>query len=137
MVSAQEGRRLLLLLADFLDKLDPARFDYTDWVGDSWEGKQDLSCGTTACAMGWACTMPEFRALGLRLGKHGTPVLVKDNLAPEGLGGLGWICEEIFGDNNVWSLFIPDSVLGEGRNTHPAYVAAKIRRWVDSHAVRT
>lgn len=61
------GRRRLLKLADFLKKLPANRFDYTSWVGLDWQGKQDLSCGTTGCALGWATTMPEFRRLGLRL----------------------------------------------------------------------
>lgn len=30
---------------------------------------QLLSCGTTACALGWATTIPEFQALGLRFSK--------------------------------------------------------------------
>ncbi len=57
----------LLLLADFLDKLPPERFRFATWVGDTWGGKPDLSCGTTACALGWATTIPEFREAGLRM----------------------------------------------------------------------
>lgn len=35
--------------------------------------KRDLlhSCGTTACAMGWAATMPYFQKLGLSFRKNG------------------------------------------------------------------
>ncbi len=58
----------LLRLAEFLENLPPERFDYSRWVGKDWEGKPDLSCGTTACALGWAATMPEFQELGLSLG---------------------------------------------------------------------
>lgn len=57
----------LLKLADLLDTLPPNRFDYNEWVGKNWKGNPDLSCGTTACALGWATTIPEFRELGLRL----------------------------------------------------------------------
>lgn len=60
------GKRLLKL-ADFLDKLPPKRFNYCKWVGDDWRGAKDLSCGTTACALGWATTIPQFRKLGLFL----------------------------------------------------------------------
>lgn len=60
-------KRRLLKLADFLYELPPTRFAYESWVGESWEGKPDLSCGTTACAFGWATTIPSFRKLGLRL----------------------------------------------------------------------
>ncbi len=64
-----ESRRRLLVLADFLDALPPRRFDYSSWVGMDWKGLPDLSCGTTACALGWATAIPEFQALGLRLVK--------------------------------------------------------------------
>lgn len=57
----------LLTLAAFLDSLPPERFDFGHWVGDKWEGRPDLSCGTTACAAGWATTIPEFREAGLRM----------------------------------------------------------------------
>lgn len=57
----------LLRLADFLDTLDPARFNFDRWVGPDWQGRDDLSCGTTACGLGWATTIPEFRELGLRM----------------------------------------------------------------------
>lgn len=61
------GQRRLLKLAAFLEKLPRKRFYYGSWVGEDWKGKADLSCGTTACALGWATTIPEFRKLGLRL----------------------------------------------------------------------
>lgn len=60
-------KQRLLSLADFLQKLPKKRFNYNHWVGEDWGGKADLSCGTTACALGWATTMPAFRRLGLRL----------------------------------------------------------------------
>ena len=60
-------KALLLKLADLLEKLPRKRFRYAQWVGDDWKGKADLSCGTAACALGWATTMPEARKLGLRM----------------------------------------------------------------------
>lgn len=54
----------LLRLAKFLRALPPDRFNYNVWFGSDWEGFPDLSCGTTACAFGWAMAMPEFRKLG-------------------------------------------------------------------------
>jgi len=59
----------LLVLAAFLEKLPPDRFDFGQWVGADWKGSPDLSCGTTACALGWATTIPRFRRMGLRLYK--------------------------------------------------------------------
>lgn len=57
--------RKLLKLAAILDELPPERFYYGQWVGNDsrpWRGKQTLSCGTTACALGWgAVKMPELK----------------------------------------------------------------------------
>lgn len=61
------GQRRLLKLAAFLDKVKRSRFYFGSWVGGDWKGAPDLSCGTTACALGWAASMPEFRRLGLRI----------------------------------------------------------------------
>jgi hypothetical protein len=55
------------------------RFNIAFWAGNTsqpWLGMPDLSCGTTACAMGHASTIPEFRDLGL--------YMVKEN-------GKGWL----------------------------------------------
>jgi hypothetical protein len=60
-------KRRLLKLANLLDTLPEERFCYKRWVGFDWEGKSNLSCGTTACAFGWATTISSFRKLGLRL----------------------------------------------------------------------
>lgn len=57
----------LLKLAEFLEQMQPERFNYRYWVGLNWGGKEDLSCGTSACAFGWACTMPEFQQQGLHM----------------------------------------------------------------------
>lgn len=72
------SNRRLLKLADFLEKLPRKRFDYGVFVGPDWEGAQDLSCGTTACALGWAAAMPEFRRLGLHFSKYGDGVILGD-----------------------------------------------------------
>lgn len=56
-----------LTLANFLDELPMEKWNFDTWVGGQWQGNPDLSCGTTACAFGWAATIPEFQALGLRL----------------------------------------------------------------------
>lgn len=64
------NRERLTILATFLATIPPERFDLGTWAGNDkihWGGEKDLSCGTTACAMGWAATIPEFQALGLHL----------------------------------------------------------------------
>lgn len=64
---ADRLRRLAFYLRnDIKDEV----FNLATWVGNDdvpWEGKDDLSCGTSACAMGWATTIPEFKQLGLHL----------------------------------------------------------------------
>lgn len=61
-------RNRLRRLAKFLLALLPELFDFGTWVErKTWKGLPDLSCGTTACALGWAAAMPEFRALGVCL----------------------------------------------------------------------
>ncbi len=62
------NRERLLRLADFLDTLPPSKFNYGTWADTlTPEG----TCGTTACALGWAAQMPEFRELGLCLVNSG------------------------------------------------------------------
>lgn len=120
--------RRLLKLAEFLEALPEGRFYYGDWVGPDWAGKQDLSCGTTACALGWAATMPTFRRLGLRLVKndgyynHGTVVNFRtgsDNPMDAGA--------EVFGisDDEAAYLFEPGAVLYDemGEAVTDMYVA--------------
>lgn len=77
------GNRRLLKLAAFLEKLPPERFDYRYLVGAGWKGKPDLSCGTTACALGWAAAMPEFRRLGLALRPAPMGVVVRMRAHPK------------------------------------------------------
>lgn len=87
-------KRRLLALADFLNKLPKDRFDYSTWVGSDWEGKPNLSCGTTACAFGWATVMPSLRKLGLKLDHYTTSVVLENNR--ETLNSAG-AAREVFG----------------------------------------
>jgi len=47
------GHDRLRMLATFLDDVPPEKFD----IGFYW-------CGTKGCAMGWAASIPSFRAAG-------------------------------------------------------------------------
>jgi hypothetical protein len=67
MVTTKVGNRRLLKLATFLKTVPPHRFNYAHWAGNDWKGDPNLTCGTTACALGWATAMPFFRRLGLHL----------------------------------------------------------------------
>lgn len=116
------GNRRLLALAAFLRTLPQKRFDYGLWVGSDWRGAQDLSCGTTACAFGWAATMPQFRRLGLRIDRDGMPCIARLSVMES--------AERLFGLDGVESdyLFYPNNI-GEEQAT-PKYVARKIERFV-------
>jgi hypothetical protein len=63
------NKKFLLILADYLYKVRRNRFYFATWVGADWKGDKDLSCGTTACALGHATMIPKFRKMGLRLFK--------------------------------------------------------------------
>ncbi len=55
-----EGHRRLLKLASFLETVPDEKLDLSTWaLGEN--------CGASGCALGWACMIPEFRALGLHL----------------------------------------------------------------------
>ena len=66
----------LTKLGDFLAYHVPdERFDLSGWRNNGQEGMDSdgyiddetlrTGCGTTACAIGWACTISEFKAAGL------------------------------------------------------------------------
>lgn len=75
----------LLKLCDYMEAL-PAEADkhfrMRAYISHNGEGHRHeipsapsiddlLTCGTSACALGWACTMPEFRSLGLHIDPDG------------------------------------------------------------------
>ena len=75
----------LTKLAELLDTVPPDRFNMDYWGLTPRGGPEELNiveCGTSACALGWACSIPEFRAAGLRLRKHSTSIRY-DHFSPE------------------------------------------------------
>ena len=81
-----ETARRLRLLADTLDTVSNVRFNMRTWVnrpglfdqyGCRLEQDRPITlddfanCGTSACALGWAYTVDEFRELGLELTENG------------------------------------------------------------------
>lgn len=148
----QVHAKRLLKLADFLDTLPRKRFDFDQFVGDDWKGTQDLSCGTTACAIGWMPAIPAFRRLGVRYkgtpqeqigtAVDGTPiyesayvrVCMKDSREEYNTEvGVG---EQIFGLNreSFNHLFIPGytgyGYSGLSEKATPKQVAKHIRKYV-------
>jgi hypothetical protein len=124
------NKRRLLKLADFLETVPRKRFDFTSWVGENWKGDRELSCGTTACALGWATTMPLFRGLGLRLAKsRWGPYVTLGNMRKDKSSMIA--AERVFdisyGDAEY--LFVPGfSKLGHSAT--PKMVARQIRQFV-------
>jgi len=129
-------RRRLLMLAAFLRKLPRSRFNFHHWVGPYWKGSQDLACGTAACAMGWAATIPELRRAGLRLVQtvQGIGHVVLRGQEPEDTYGSATeraAASKVFGitdDDQFNRLFIPEHTL-PGDAT-PKRVAREIERYV-------
>jgi hypothetical protein len=75
------NNKRLLILAAFLETVPEHKFDLMNWrdtgierltLGERLNGDYisnekllNNSCGTTGCAIGWACTIPEFIEDGL------------------------------------------------------------------------
>lgn len=143
-VSIGEGNRRLLVLAEFLEKLPPERFDYGTWVGRNWAGAKDLSCGTRACALGWATTIPEFQEAGLCLIRdaYGDGVVRFNRGEPNRYQSSLDAGAAMFGLNEDESafLFYPGEVLDDEDEpapsdlASPSEVAAHIRKFVAGRA---
>lgn len=137
MISKLQGENLLKVAA-LLETLPRNRFNYSVWVGKDWKGATDLSCGTKACALGWATTIPEFHAQGLRLGTF-------DPEAGDSNHGLSQnterACKVLFGVG-AWDdegPFQPQQGLDEenqaeyGDDASPKQVAQRIREFVEAN----
>jgi hypothetical protein len=99
----------LLILAAFLETVPEHKFDLMNWrdtglekltlgerlSGDYMSNEKLLnnSCGTTGCAIGWACTIPEFIEDGFTWSGR-WPLLTTDS-SSEALFS-GWCAVEYF-----------------------------------------
>lgn len=66
-------RKRLLDLADLLGRVPPKKFDMTSWARNlppDMDPANEEQCGTSACALGWATTLPWARKLGARLDRE-------------------------------------------------------------------
>jgi hypothetical protein len=147
----------LLLLASFLETLkSPIDFNLSTWastdlsynanlVNDSAKAKlapdqiytvklrkkAEPECGYSACAIGHAAMMPEFRSLGLYLTYRGT---MAGRLIPYFDGEHEWRAVEKFFDINetqAHKLFTDDHY--ESANPSAKEVAKAIRKFVRKH----
>lgn len=139
MTDRKTGNAHLIILADALETVPEEQFDYHQWVGSGWTGDETLSCGTKACALGWATTIPKFRELGLCMRKV-TYLRFDGTTDLQGLVGLTHnedageteAGNEIFGlnEDEFDYLFTPDACKDYGATAKD--VAQKIRRFVSS-----
>ncbi len=74
-LSLSVGDRLLLALAHRIRRVPPDQFNMQTVIDAGWSGKLDVDgcfpAGISACAMGWAVTMPAFKARGLSVAVFG------------------------------------------------------------------
>lgn len=137
MLSATAKERILFL-ADFLDTLPVEKFDYGRWVGEDWQGAADLSCGTKACAAGWATTLQVFQDLGLILCHLCYDVHLKDDkcfsLDKDFAYASDRALMQVFDitDAQVLDLFYPNIYSEDQPNqgATPQKVAAYFRRYI-------
>lgn len=123
-----EGHRRLLVLAEFLEtKVPIEKFNLDTWAS----GELD-ECGTTACACGWATTIPEFAAAGLTL----SPLTVFGRRGLRFDGHASYTAASKFFETDgvdAYKLFSPEayssSDFGNARK-----VAARIRTFVAEQA---
>jgi hypothetical protein len=66
-ITRAESRKRLMMIERKTRHVNPKKFWFGSWVASTWQGKPDLSCGTTACSIGWATTIPYLQQRGLRL----------------------------------------------------------------------
>ena len=131
LVSSAQGNRRLLRLARHLRKVPRDRFRLSTW----WRKDE---CGTVACAMGHACEIPEFKKLGLHLGKPekgiGGAILRFPRFRRQASIQAAALFFGIRGEDAM-ELFYP---YGDGSSlgpdATPAQVARHIERWVRRNA---
>ncbi len=139
----------LLKLAEVLDNVPVEKFDFGSWGKFNSKGNFDLSCGSTACAIGWASTIPEFQELGLKIcyaNNSGVRVPAYFRTAlwrPLFQGRVDFdAVAELFdiSPGDAWILFAPasdnyeseDGFLSE--DATPQQVAAHIRAYVNNNS---
>jgi hypothetical protein len=159
------GAGRLMHLADVLDKVPVDRFALDTWVmrpafeghtytPHSWNVAHDVSsenreegeCGFAGCAVGWACTVPEFNALGLGIGVDGSTNWGSSTPVPSLDGSINWDAVEKFfnltsaGAQQLFDIthwagpgVSPEEADDADIHFHPtpAEVAARIRAVVD------
>jgi hypothetical protein len=141
-VSKKLGNARLMKLVERLREVPRKQFDYLTWVGDDWKGKPDLSCGTKACALGWAATIPSLQRAGLHhVASRDGDGRIWDayvEFRPKGTSKYDrktdfGAASAVFGItfDEAYELFMPRD---NEKNATPKQVAKKIERFVKSRS---
>jgi hypothetical protein len=127
------NKKRLLKLADYLETVPRKRFNMDHWASAKFCGKPkepEHECGTSACALGWACTIPSFKRAGLKFIECGSNFWTHIDLVPDFEGSTGYgAAASLFGirySQAEW-LFSPESPART-----PKQVAKRIRKFVES-----
>ncbi len=116
-------KKRLLKLAELLQTVPKAKFNLNDWRRNPDRTKNgDIhDCGTVACAIGWACAIPEFIKDGLRFEQN----------SPTYKGEYSWTAvEKFFGISEKMAELLFSS-FEYPANTGPGQVAARIINMVN------
>ena len=116
----------LKVLADFLAKVPVNHFDLNSWICRSSITQEELiqhKCGTSACAVGWACTIPEFMEQGLSMHHSGQPTFKGTHSWDAAEGFFGLLYDEAI------ALFSSESYMPDENG--PEHVAQRIRTFLE------
>lgn len=124
----KEKMSRLLVLAEFLKTIPEHKFNLRTWTtADSLESCNDHTCGTTACAFGWACNIKEFKEAGLR-SQRGCPTFNGFMAYSAGQDFFALTYTEAI------RLFSPDAYTRDGIRFNPSnvFVANRIKRLAEA-----
>lgn len=131
------NKRRLETLAKFLWKVPPENFRMAQWFVGKGNPvvmlREHLNnphkCGTAACALGWACIIPEFAEAGLRFsdGPHKIPIY--RDLSNYAAGA------KFFGitEGQSENLFYSGRYRGPSDSITPKMVSRRIRALIRNH----
>ena len=136
-VAFHVGMRRLLKLADYLRKVKKRDFNMSHWSGPPNPWDSGVNCGTTACAMGYACHIPSFKRAGLKLVPYPGTLGERGECYPAFDGANEFdAAAKFFGISHQEAsyLFNPMEYCGYGsgrvKNITPQIVAKRIRHYV-------
>lgn len=115
------GKNRLLKLADFLETVDKNRFDLSLWRELRFSPSK---CGTVACAVGWATTIPSFKKAGFTFESNAPKYKTYDS----------WeAVTKFFSLDNLDAFYLFSIFDYNDENPTPKMVTKRIRSFVKKH----